>query len=260
MVDGSYREFVVWTINDHEPDSAEATFNLRAEPWSDRTCGPTRRCASRPRRGDPFTPILKAYVGDPVVIRNINVGQGTNTLTIDGHQTFWEPRYRDALGVESSPIDTIHTTVSEKFTLILKGGAGGPNHVAGDYIYHDGENRRFKSGAWGILRVLPAVNSGVLKPLPGASIPAQLPICPASSPGPHLRHQRRRPAQHGPGGNQDGRKAAFVPTSLAAGVIGKLDLPRATRHARRGRRMRQGDPHQPANQRARLLPRGRPAP
>ena len=26
--------------------------------------------------------------------------------------------------------------------------------VAGDYLYHDGENRRFVGGAWGILRVL----------------------------------------------------------------------------------------------------------
>ena len=224
VVNGSYREFVVWTINDHEPSTAEATINLRAEPWADRTCGdPSRRFAAS-CGGDPYTPVLKAYVGDQVVIRNINVGQGTNTLTFDGHQTFWEPRYRDALGVESSPIDTIHTTVSEKYTLILNGGAGGPNHVAGDYLYHDGENRRFESGAWGILRVLPSVTSG-LKPLPGTTIPSQLPTCPSNAPVHAFAISAVDIPSTAAGGGQEGRKAAFVPSALAAAVSAKDAFP-----------------------------------
>ena len=159
-----------------------------------------------------------------MVIRNINVGQGTNTLTIDGHQTFWEPRYRDALGTESSPIDTIHTTVSEKYTLILKGGAGGPDHIAGDYIYHDGENRRFVGGAWGILRVLPGDLAPELQPLPGISCP---PSCrparqvPRSTPSPSARSTCRARCRR----RQGRPKAAFVPTSLAAAVIAKTVFP-----------------------------------
>ena len=57
--------------------------------------------------------------------------------------------------------------------MILLRRGGRPNHVPGDYIYHDGENRRFQSGAWGIIRVLPSLDATVLKPLPGTSIPTQ---------------------------------------------------------------------------------------
>jgi hypothetical protein len=235
VVPASFREFAIWTVNDHEPSPPDGTMNLRAEPWTDRTGA--GNCTSSDRfafscGGDPYTPILKAYVGDQVVIRNINVGQGTNTLTIDGHQTFWEPRFRDVLGSPtasgdptSSPIDTIHTTVSEKYTLILKGGAGGPNHVAGDYLYHDGENRRFQGGAWGILRVLPTVNATDLKPLPNTSIPAQKATCPTGAPIHAFNISAVDLPSTAAGGGQDGRKAAFVPSSLAAGVIARTIFP-----------------------------------
>jgi hypothetical protein len=155
------------------------------------------------------------------VIRNINVGQGTNTLSIDGHRTFAEPRFRDALGVESSPIDTVHSTVSEKFTLILDGGAGGPHHIPGDFIYHDGEDRRFRDGAWGILRVLGNVDPDALKPLPGATIPAQTATCPASAP----QHNFAISAVDVDAPGQQGLVAAFVTESRAAAVMNGLLFP-----------------------------------
>ena len=218
VVPGAYREFALWTINDGTP--VEATMNLRAEPWTDRGLDPTKRFSSLPPgNGDPFTPILKAYVGDPVVIRNINVGQGTNTLTIDGHQTYWEPRYRDAVGgVESSPVSAIHTGVSERFTLILKGGAGGPNHVPGDYLYHDGENRRFQAGAWGLLRVLPNADPS-LQPLPGYAVPPpQEDTCPSGAPVHAFAISAVDLPSTAAGGGRDGRQAAFVRSSQAAAV------------------------------------------
>ena len=223
VIDGSFREFVLWTINDHDP--VEATLNLRAEPWADRSTNPRLRFSSNSPQGDPFTPLLRAYVGDPVVIRNINVGQGTNVLHIDGHTTYWEPRYRDALGIESSPVDSLHMTVSEKFTLVLNGGAGGPKHVPGDYIYFSGENRRFESGAWGLMRVLPGP-VGDLQPLPGLSSPlAQQTTCPAGAP----MHRFNISAVDLPttlaGGGEKGRKAAFVPNADVAAVLNGTKFP-----------------------------------
>ncbi len=223
VIDGSFREFVLWTINDHTP--VEATLNLRAEPWADRSLDPALRFSSNSPQGDPFTPIFRAYAGDPVVIRNINVGQGTNVLRIEGHRTFWEPRFTNALGISSSPIDAIHSTVSEKYTLVLEGGAGGPNHIPGDYIYHDGENRRFQSGAWGILRVLPSA-VGNLQPLPGlGSIPAPKAICPIGAPLHNFNISAVELPTTAAGGGDKGRLAAFVPTTDVAAVLNKTKFP-----------------------------------
>ena len=61
--------------------------------------------------------------------------------------------------------DTIHSGVSERYTLILDGGAGGVNKQPGDYLYHNGIARRFRQGAWGIMRVLPK-GSADLQALP----------------------------------------------------------------------------------------------
>ncbi len=224
VVNGSFREFVLWNINEHEAapvagiENPEATFNLRAEPWSQRSSDPALRFSSNSPQGDPFTPLPKAYVGDDFVIRIVDVGQGTNTLHIDGHRTYWEPRYRDALGVASSPIDTIHTSVSERYTLILNGGAGGPNRIPGDYLYHNGENRRFMGGAWGIIRVLPSLDPN-LKPLPGTNIPAPRATCPAGAPQHNFAISAVKLPTSASGGGQEGRKTAFVPTAQAAAVM-----------------------------------------
>src|SRR5262249_56231079 len=84
-----------------------------------------------------------------------------------------EPRLTESGAPDVSfaqPVDTIHYGVSEKFTLILQGGAGGPLKQAGDYLYNDGVERSFKAGAWGIIRVLPGLVPA-LKPLP-PTVPA----------------------------------------------------------------------------------------
>lgn len=227
-VNGSFREMALWTIDSHP--EVGSSLNLRAEPWADRGGDPSLLFSSY-THGDPFTPLPKAYPGDPVVIRTINVSQGMQTLHVDGHRTTPEPRYTDAAGkLESAPVDTIHYGVSEKFTLILEGGAGGPRHVPGDYLYNDGVERSFKDGAWGILRVLPSL-SPELRPLPGTDPPtdgAPLPQrtggrppvirgpgnpCPADAP----RHDFQVSAVDMPGAT-DGRKLAYVPSDQVAAI------------------------------------------
>jgi manganese oxidase len=242
-VNGSFREMALWTIDNHL--MVGSSLNLKAEPWNDRGGDPSLLFSSY-AHGDPFTPLPRAYAGDPFVIRTINVGQGMQTLHIDGHRTSPEPRYTetDPNDFASSPINTIHYGISEKYTLILQGGAGGPQHIPGDYLYNDGVERSFKAGAWGILRVLPGrvtnnpADPNFLQPLPGTS-PSNAAPLPQKTGG-------RPPAASGPGNPcpsgapvhnfnvsavdmpnaTDGRKFAFVPSDQVSAVkAGKMPEP-----------------------------------
>jgi hypothetical protein len=54
----------------------DSAFNLRAEPWADRLADnpdPSLLFSSR-THGDPNTPLPRAYQGDPLAIRTVNVG------------------------------------------------------------------------------------------------------------------------------------------------------------------------------------------
>jgi hypothetical protein len=175
-VSGSFREVVLWAID--ENPVAEATWNLRAEPWADRLDplapggGDPSLLFSSYTHGDPYTPMPRAYPGDPIVIRTIDVGPDMDALHVDGHRMWLENRYLNpATGLQqATPTDTLRYGVSERFTMILRGGAGGPNAEPGDYLYMNGINRRFRAGAWGIIRVLPGL-TGDLKPLPSRPAP-----------------------------------------------------------------------------------------
>jgi hypothetical protein len=212
LVHGDFRELVLWTIDDTPvgalsgvnsgapgaPDLENAptvdTLNLRAAPIADRLAiNPDASLAySSYTHGDPPTPILQAYPGDPLVIRTINVGANVDTLHVEGMPFSNETRYLDSNGVpEGSPIDTIHYGISERYTLVARGGAGGPNHLPGDYLYNNGINTRFRNGAWGIIRVLDGQSAG-LKPLNGFPAPAAAASAPARTGG-------RPPASAGPG-------------------------------------------------------------
>lgn len=232
LVEGSFRELVLWQINDN-PAGTDSTLNLRAEPWADRigqNPDPSLLFSSW-THGDPNTPLPRAYAGDPFVIRTINVsGHGADTLKVDGHRFFLENRLRDSSGnLRASPIDTLQYGISERFTAILDGGAGGPSGRPGDYLYMNAVGRRFQHGAWGLLRVLPQ-RVGDLQPLPGRD-PGGLFVPPSQNGG-------RPPTAEGPGspcpggaaqrnfqvtavdvpGNVVGRTLAFVPSDQADAV------------------------------------------
>jgi hypothetical protein len=232
LVDGSFRELALWTID--ESPVTDSTLNLRAAPWADRLASdpdPSLLFSSY-THGDPNTPLPRAYAGDPFVIRTINVGPQVDTLHLDGHRFFTENRYRGPDGkVESTPTDTLHYGVSERYTAMLDGGAGGAGRRPGDYLFMNGIGRRFRQGAWGILRVLER-KAGDLQPLPGVAPP------PGGAFTPPARTGGRPPEGAGPGdpcpddapartmqvsavdvpGLVAGRRAAFVPTADAADV------------------------------------------
>ena len=238
-VNGSFREFALWTLD--ENPVTDSTLNLRSEPWADRLLAnpdPSLLFSSY-THGDPFTPLPRAYAGDPFVIRTINVGPAVDGLHVDGHRFWLENRYQANGRTIAKAIDTIHYGVSERFTLVLKGGAGGATAEPGDYLYMNSVGRRFRQGAWGLLRVLPK-QVGDLQPLPGTNPPAGGSIpsptggrpplaagsgepCPVDAPQRTFAVSAVDLRSSGAGGlgassGGDRVRAAFVPTYSAAAV------------------------------------------
>jgi hypothetical protein len=165
---GSFRELVLFLQDDNPPTrigrSAGGSFNLRVEPLDGRR-GPPSQVFSSALHGDPETPLVEAYLGDPVVFRTL-VG-GTNevhTLHVDGHWFRSEP-----YSGTSPPISTAHVGISERFDFVVP-RAGGPQQRPADYLYYSGRSFKLREGSWGILRVL-GPGAAALRPLPGHEQP-----------------------------------------------------------------------------------------
>jgi hypothetical protein len=168
---GSFREFMYF-VHRQTPDTpapALATVNLRAEPLL-LAPDPLQAAIVRTeprfwfssiRHGDPITPIPRAYVGDPFVVRGMSVTEMMGGLRITGHR-FSLGRFNDV----SAPHEGTSVGISERQDLLLEGGAGGPAGMPGDYLYMHAFGREVLSGAWGILRVHDTAR-GDLMALPG---------------------------------------------------------------------------------------------
>ena len=185
LVDGSFRELALWTINDNDA-SAYSTLNLKANPLSTRLDNAHR--FSSYTYGDPVTPLPRLYADDPLVVRTINVSPTVDTLHLQGGRTVLEPRYThtDASGAMTSGgtlVDAIHYGVSEKFTLIFNGAQAEMKMRPGDYLYANGNELRTQQGAWGLVRILPGRVDG-LQPLPGVSTPSAPYVLPVVTGGP----------------------------------------------------------------------------
>jgi hypothetical protein len=138
--------------------------------------------------GEPNTPLLRAYVGDDVVIRTIGLGERGEGLRFAGH------RFRmERFNADGQLMDTAVTGISERFDYVIDGGAGGPAGKAGDYLYYSARTFALESGAWGIFRVHDTLQGG-LQPLPdnspatGAGFPILSPNTasnPQANPGPN---------------------------------------------------------------------------
>jgi manganese oxidase len=139
--------------------------------------------------GDPATPLLRAYVGDPVVIRQVGLDERVGDLRITGHR-FAEERFN----ANGTLTDAGTTGISERFDYVIDGGAGGARHLPGDYLYYSGRNNELESGAWGIFRVMNTLHND-LEVLPGTTAP------PSGSGFPSLSFTGKAPpaAPNGPG-------------------------------------------------------------
>src|SRR5579863_9999433 len=123
--------------------------------------------------GDPPTPTLLAYAGDPVVIRQVGLDERVGDIRIDGM------RYAQEEFNPNAPLtDATTAGISEAFTYVIDGGAGGPEHLPGDYLYYSGRSLSLESGAWGIFRVMNTLHTSgpnALEPLPDRTAPPNVP-------------------------------------------------------------------------------------
>jgi FtsP/CotA-like multicopper oxidase with cupredoxin domain len=195
---GSFREYMLWLHNGLRgsggPQGCEmGSFNMKAAPFIERDPNATlfnlgftsltepagadrKDCTnvgtsndpyvfSSVAHGDPGTPLLRAYAGDPVVIRTIGLVERVGSLRVTGHR-FAAERFN----ANGTLTDAGTTGISERFDYVLDGGAGGPRHLPGDYLYYSSRSMELESGAWGIFRVHDHKMSD-LEVLPGRTAP-----------------------------------------------------------------------------------------
>lgn len=163
-----------------------SAFNHRVAPLAQRLAvknDPSQLFSSLVH-GDPKTPLLRAYLGDTIVFRLLDVAiNESNVFTISGH-TFLTERYAG----DANRKNSIHIGIAERYDLVVP-QAGGPRLQPGDYLYLNGRNSHLAEGSWGIIRVLDKWAPD-LQPLPNSytgrtvkdGIPNPLPVCPADAP------------------------------------------------------------------------------
>jgi FtsP/CotA-like multicopper oxidase with cupredoxin domain len=164
-VTGSFRELALFVQDDNPLTairrSSGSAFNMRAEPLDERGDDPSRALSSR-ELGDPETPMLEAFVGDPMVFRLlVGATNDVHTWHLDGHWFRTEPYSKT-----SQPTGTVHVGISERYDLSVP-AAGGPARFPGDYLYANGRSFKLEEGSWGIVRVLGADETSALRTLPG---------------------------------------------------------------------------------------------
>ncbi|CAM4462082.1 multicopper oxidase domain-containing protein [Paenibacillus tarimensis] len=128
--------------------------------------------------GDPATPILKAYVGDPIKIRVINGAlQETHVFHYHLHQWLFEQSDLDSEIVDSQAISP-----QTFFTISPAYGAGSLQGAFGDVVIHCHLYPHFEEGMWGLNRIFNTLQDGsqcypngtpiqALQPLPGRPVP-----------------------------------------------------------------------------------------
>jgi hypothetical protein len=106
--------------------------------------------------GDPETPILKAYIGDPVRIRFVHAAV-KETHVFHLHLYEWHAVPQD---LDSPRIDAISISPQTAHTIEPLWGAGNRHQVAGDVIWHCHLYPHFHEGMWGMFRTFETLQTG----------------------------------------------------------------------------------------------------
>ena len=155
----------------HFPGGSLMLFNYRSEPMKNRekqiwdrleagrldtTVINEEQHHSSWMFGDPATPILKAYLGDPVRIRLIHAGV-KETHVFHLHLYSWHDDYRNK---QSPLIDAVTITPGTAHTFVPLYGAGNIHAVPGDVIWHCHLYPHFHMGMWGMFRTFDTLQDG----------------------------------------------------------------------------------------------------
>ncbi|WP_227394890.1 cupredoxin domain-containing protein [Jeotgalibacillus aurantiacus] len=128
--------------------------------------------------GDPATPVLKGYKGDPAVIRVVHSGvKETHVFHYHVHQ--W---LKDSTNMESEIIDAQSVSPQSWYDVAPLYGLGSLQGSIGDAIVHCHLYPHFEVGMWGMNRIFDTLQDGsqfypdgtrikALKPLPGRPAP-----------------------------------------------------------------------------------------
>jgi hypothetical protein len=175
-----YRDFTV-ILADQDPRIGQNTM-----PYPDFVDGPARInyataqqstendatavFSTAARGGDPATPILRAYAGDPVVVHAIGAPGNEQSHTFSLGGLSWA---LDALIPTGNHVETRGLAPLGVVDAHVDGGAGGRGHNVGDYFYGDLRRPFTDAGIWGLQRVLtPSAGNCPLKALaPGGVCP-----------------------------------------------------------------------------------------
>ena len=122
--------------------------------------------------GDPATPILRAYVGDPVKIRLVHGGvKETHIFHYHVHQWLFE-----ITDLESEIKDSQAISPQTSYTISPLYGAGSLQGAFGDIIIHCHLYPHFDEGMWGMQRIFNTLQDGTEKYPNGKPIDALVPL------------------------------------------------------------------------------------
>lgn len=155
---GSYRDYTLLfqeqdaIIGTHQMPYKEdvdglAAVNYRAEPFEPRLEAGTDASAvfDSDRHGDPATPLLEAYPGDPMRVHVVyGFGFQSGVFSLQGHRWPLDRGIADSTLVGAQGIGP-HQVAD----TALDGGAG----IPGDYLYQNHRLPFTEAGQWGFLRV-----------------------------------------------------------------------------------------------------------
>jgi hypothetical protein len=144
-------------------DQGGMGINYRLEPFEARRNADPASLFDSAVHGDPFTPILKAYRGDPVKFRLFQLSQEeSHGFNLDGFRWKFEPK-----DPNSNVIAAQHMGMLEYFDINIAGDAMPEvtkDMTTVDYLYNYAGADDWFMGAWGALRLFSCSNPSSGKP------------------------------------------------------------------------------------------------